>query len=173
MLRSANDRLDRLALVDDLTELPNRRQVQATLDAAVSSSARHDQALSVLMIDIDRFKEINDSRGHETGDEVLRVVAGTVAGALRTEDFVGRWGGEEFLAVLPATDLAGAARVAERVREAVAGTALVIGAEVLAVTVSVGAAVRIDEDSDALVASADAAMYTAKAAGRDRVHSAW
>ena len=142
MLRSANERLDRLALVDDLTGLPNRRQVQVTLDAAISTAARHGQPLSVLMIDIDSFKEINDSRGHEAGDEVLGAVARAISGALRAEDLVGRWGGEEFLAVLPDTELAGLARVGERVREAVAGTPVAIGDELVAVTVSVGAAAR-------------------------------
>ncbi len=171
-LSSANERLDRLALVDDLTGLPNRRQAQVTLDAAISSAARHDQPLSVLMIDIDCFKEINDSRGHEAGDEVLGAVARAISGALRAEDLVGRWGGEEFLAILPDTNLDGVARVGERVRDAVAGTPVAIGDELVAVTVSVGAAIRVDHDSDALVASADAAMYLAKAAGRNAVRTA-
>ena len=170
-LHQANDRLDRLARIDDLTDLPNRRQAQATLDAAVSSAARHDHPLSVLMIDIDKFKEINDTFGHEAGDDVLRSVAATVAGALRTEDLAGRWGGEEFLAVLPETDLGGASRVAERVREAVAGLPIILGDQTIAVTVSVGAAARVDQESDSLVAAADFAMYLAKQAGRDAVHA--
>ena len=113
------------------------------------------------MIDIDHFKSVNDTLGHDAGDQVLRSVAATLAGALRTEDLVGRWGGEEFLALLPETDLAGATRLAERVRRALAAN-----------PISIGVATHVDHDSDALVAAADIAMYLAKSGGRNAVHAA-
>lgn len=145
-LRDANRDLDQLTRVDALTGLYNRRQIQHSLDEAVANADRYGHPMSVLMIDIDRFKLINDEHGHEAGDEALRLVAATVQSSLRAGDVIGRWGGEEFLAVLASTDCHAATVVAERVREAV--------------TVS------------ALVAAADAAMYAAKAAGRDRVRAA-
>src|SRR5438067_8677670 len=105
-----------LSRTDPLTGLYNRRHVEEHLAAAASAARRHHQPLSVLFIDIDRFKAINDQAGYEAGDEVLRAVADRVRAALRTEDVVGRWGGDEFLAVLAATDLTGAKTVAERIR---------------------------------------------------------
>ena len=139
-LRVANRSLDRLARIDALTELYNRRQIQQSLDEAFANADRHGQPLSVLMIDIDHFKAINDAHGHDTGDEALRLVAATVRSTLRTGDMVGRWGGEEFLAVLPSTDCRGATIVAERVREAVALGAFVVDGVLVPVSVSIGVA---------------------------------
>jgi len=171
-LRVANRTNDRLARIDDLTGLYNRRQIQQSLDETFATVRRHGLPLSVLMIDIDHFKAINDEHGHDAGDEALRLGATTVRSALRAGDMVGRWGGEEFLAVLPSTDRHGATVVAERLREAVAASAFVIDGVLLPITVSIGAAERGEDESDALVAEADAAMYAAKAAGRDAVRAA-
>lgn len=168
-LREANENLDRLAHVDGLTQLDNRRRTQVSLDGLVANAERHAQSLSVLMIDVDRFKEINDGYGHEIGDHVLRFVAAAVRAALRQGDLVGRWGGEEFLVLLPFTDRHGAEVVAERVRAAVALAPGVVADQLVPVTVSIGAATREDELSDALAAKADTAMYAAKATGRDSV----
>jgi len=171
-LSEANDGLDRLARIDPLTGLYNRRQLQDLLDAAIANANRYGQSLAVLMIDVDHFKQINDSRGHEAGDEVLRFVAERVRESLRTGDEVGRWGGEEFLAVLHSTDRSEAEVVAERVRAAVSSAAVVVGDQLVPVSVSIGAAARLDEQADTLVHDADTAMYAAKAAGRDGVRVA-
>ena len=171
-LRAANDDLDRLARIDGLTGLYNRRQIQASLDEALATARRHDQPLSALMIDIDHFKEINDTHGHGVGDEMLRFVANVMLHELRGGDLVGRWGGEEFLAVLPHTDRSGAQRVAERVREAISLTPVVVGDQLIPISVSIGAAALTGDHSDGLVSEADTAMYAAKTAGRDTVRVA-
>jgi diguanylate cyclase (GGDEF)-like protein len=171
-LRRANADLDRLARIDALTGLYNRRQAQASLDEAVANARRYDHPLSILMIDIDHFKQINDSHGHAVGDDVLRFVATLIRETLRAGDLVARWGGEEFLAVLPSTDRSSAEIVAERVRTAVSQTPVITGDPVIAVSVSIGAAVVTDHRPDELITAADAAMYAAKTAGRDTVHIA-
>ena len=169
-LRKANDDLERLALVDDLTGLYNRRQLQISLDSGVANTDRYEQPLSVLMIDLDRCQKINHDYGHEAGDEVLRQVATKVRDSLRTGDLVGRWGGQEFLVLLPWTDDSQAEVVAERVRGAVSFTAEV-GNQLVPVSVSIGVAAHVPGDkSDVLIAQADAAMAAAKASGRDAVH---
>lgn len=171
-LRHANQDLDQLARVDALTGLYNRRQAQVSLDEAVATADRHSQPLAVLMIDIDRFKQVNDTYGHDIGDDALRLVGDTVRRSLRAGDIIGRWGGEEFLAILPMTDRSTATRVAERVREAVAATPFVVLGLLVPLSVSIGAAARSEHPGDALVAAADGAMYAAKASGRDNVNVA-
>ena len=170
-LRRANEDLDRLARIDSLTGLYNRRQAQAALEAALATAHRHGQPLSVLMIDVDHFKQVNDIHGHQVGDEVLCCVARTVSSALRAEDTVGRWGGEEFLALLPSTGSAGAHEVAQRLGAAVASAPALVGGEAIPISVSVGAATLRDGQGESLVADADEAMYAAKQAGRNRVHT--
>lgn len=169
MLRKANEDLDRLARIDSLTGLSNRRQTGEALDAAVANAQRYDQPLSVLMIDVDHFKAVNDEHGHEIGDEVLRLVAGRLQGSLRRGDLIGRWGGEEFLVLAHSAGAVEAEAVAERLRVAVCSTPVIAGGHLLEVTVSVGAATRVGEVSEELVAQADRAMYAAKDAGRDSV----
>lgn len=171
-LRSANTDLDRLARVDALTGLYNRRQAQESLSAAVANADRYGQELSVLMIDVDRFKEINDRFGHDAGDEALRLIAKAVGKTLRAGDLVGRWGGEELLAILPSTGSDQAARVAERVRESIASLAVVVGAQLIPVSASIGVVARADHGAEALVSEADKAMYAAKTSGRNAVRSA-
>ena len=124
----------------------------------------------MLVIDIDHFKSVNDEHGHDAGDAVLREVAGRMQDSVRLEDMVGRWGGEEFLVVLPNTADQGAAELAERLRQVVADTPcrLADGDEVQ-VTISVGCAASLIDDAGRLVRSADAAMYEAKQTGRNRV----
>ena len=125
--------------------------------------------MAVLMIDVDRFKQINDEHGHGVGDSVLAQVAARLGGALRAEDVLGRWGGEEFVVVAERTSLAGASRLGERLREAVADAPVRVGASELRVTVSVGVACTTADDVRALVEQADRAMYEAKRGGRDMV----
>jgi diguanylate cyclase (GGDEF)-like protein len=160
-----------LAMRDMLTELENRRAINEELDRAVARARRHGELLGLLMIDIDHFKRVNDSFGHQAGDVVLRAVARTLRARLRTQDAMGRFGGEEFLAVLPETGLEGALTVAEALRAAVEATPIRWGAQEIAVTISVGVRagpVTGADTSDTLVGAADAAMYRAKQAGRNR-----
>jgi two-component system cell cycle response regulator len=165
-LRSANTRLEAMARTDSLTGLVNRRYATEELDRLVASAARHDGELSVLMVDVDRFKGLNDDLGHETGDRVLHRMAHQLGVGLRITDVLARWGGEEFVALLAETGIDGAIGVARRMRERAAEPTPGIPS----VTVSIGCATwRRGESADELLARADAALYEAKRAGRDRV----
>lgn len=160
-----------LARTDPLTALHNRRHMEEHLRGALSAARRHRHPLAVLFIDIDSFKGINDTWGYEAGDDVLRTVGNRVRLALRTEDLVGRWGGEEFLVVLPATDLSGAVQVAERVRDAIASRPTTVNDRDIAVTVSIGCASGVDQQ-DELVREATRALRQAKRAGKNCVVAA-
>ncbi|MCU1603010.1 MAG: diguanylate cyclase [Frankiales bacterium] len=172
-LRVAYARLDRQASLDVLTELLNRRATQTRLLEEHARARRTGSWLSVLMIDVDHFKRINDTFGHSAGDVALVAVADRLRIALRDEDVIGRWGGEEFLVLLPATDPETALVVAERLRAAVATTpvGLGTGGDAIHVSISVGSASSLDAVPDVLVHAADRALYAAKAAGRDQVHA--
>lgn len=163
-----NGELGRLAAVDPLTGLRNRRAIEEFLHEALSAARRHEHSLSLLVIDVDHFKAFNDRLGHRTGDAVLEHTARVLEGALRTEDAIGRWGGEEFLVVLPGTDEEGAVRTTERLRVALAADqpqeAVQHG---LPVTVTIGVAEWQQEDMNELITRADGALYRGKAAGRD------
>jgi diguanylate cyclase (GGDEF)-like protein len=162
--------LHRLARVDPLTDLSNRRSLDETLDAALTVAQRAQRPLAVLLVDIDHFKQVNDTLGHDAGDAVLVDVAQAMRTALRAGDSLGRWGGEEFLAVLPDTDPAGATIVAERLREEVRRTVTACGRPV---TVTIGVAVHdSDTPKNELITRADAALYVGKASGRDTVRVA-
>jgi diguanylate cyclase (GGDEF)-like protein len=172
-LAGLNDELERLAGVDALTGLSNRRQIESDLVRVVSAARRHDTELSVLLIDLDRFKDINDTHGHQTGDRALVAVARAMERALRREDLVGRWGGEEFIAILPGTDADGAAVVAERIRAGVAELDVLTDESLsIGLTASVGLAAGASGGANDLVQRADGALYAAKAAGRNRVEVA-
>ncbi len=169
-LLQRNAELQWLSTTDALTGMPNRRQLEQRLNGAVSLATRHHCELSVLVLDVDHFKQVNDSLGHRGGDLVLRAVADRICDALRLEDLAGRWGGEEFLAVLPNTDLDGAVAVGERIRAAVCTEPVVLDEhEPLIVTVCFGVATGPGDGVAGLVHRADQAMYEAKAAGRNRV----
>ena len=163
-------RVEQLATIDGLTGLNNRRHFEELAGRQVAIAARQGRPLSVAMLDIDFFKKVNDAHGHAVGDEVIRAVAARISGALRTIDIVCRYGGEEFAIVLPETGKQ-VGPVAERIRLAVAATAVSTAAGPLQITVSVGTAVRHGPESslDSLLDRADQALYEAKQAGRDRI----
>jgi diguanylate cyclase (GGDEF)-like protein/PAS domain S-box-containing protein len=164
----AERELERVAYEDSLTGLANRRYFLAEAERAAARADRHGQALSLLLFDLDHFKRINDQHGHQAGDEVLREVAQRTRKSLRAEDMPARWGGEEFVVLLPMTALPEASRVAERLRVAIGGTPSVTSAGPLPVTCSCGIAQRRRaEPILEFIARADAALYQAKDAGRN------
>jgi diguanylate cyclase len=167
-LERANEELSALAHQDGLTGLRNRRAADERLAHELARHRRLRRPLAVLLADIDHFKSINDRQGHAVGDAVLRAVAQRLAASLRETDLAARFGGEEFLVLLPETDRAGLARVAEKLRAAVESLNL---EQVGTVTTSLGGAVAEDGAGDAalLLERADQALYGAKAAGRNRV----
>jgi diguanylate cyclase (GGDEF)-like protein len=158
------------AATDGLTGLPNRRAVQDTLKRMAAQSARTVSPLAALLLDLDHFKNINDTLGHDSGDEALAAVGVALRNAVRDSDFVGRYGGEEFLLLLPSTDKDAALEVAESVRQAIARIHM---PNVDRVTASIGVAVLPDDAGDAptLLRSADRALYSAKKNGRNRIEA--
>jgi diguanylate cyclase (GGDEF)-like protein len=163
----------RLATIDPLTGIANRQAVLDLVDQELARATRFRHPLSVIMVDLDHFKRLNDSHGHGAGDRVLRHVGSLLAASVRAIDTAGRYGGEEFLIVLPETDADAAASVAEKLRRIVAGSPLRLDSgEVVTVTLSAGVAGGQGEvlRPDLLVRDADAALYSAKALGRDQVY---
>jgi len=168
-------RLSRLTRVDSLTGTLNRRGLDDVFPELCATASAPDaaQPVSIAVVDIDHFKHINDQYGHAVGDEVLRCVTARLAGALRASDAVVRYGGEEFLLILPALRLADALRVADRARRTISDPPTVVAGVAIPVSVSIGVAERHDlEPRDALIARADSAMYAAKRAGRNRTEMA-
>jgi diguanylate cyclase (GGDEF)-like protein len=155
---------------DALTALPNRRAFEEDLAREAARAARTAAPLSLVALDVDRFKAVNDERGHAAGDAVLRAVAARAAAAIRAGDLLARVGGEEFAILLPGADLARAAEAAERIRAALAALPVEAAGHAVAITASFGcAALAPGEPPDALLARADARLYEAKRAGRNRV----
>jgi diguanylate cyclase (GGDEF)-like protein len=168
----AHDRLERLAAVDPLTDAYNRRFGMARLQEEYSRAVRAESPLGVLMLDLDHFKNVNDVYGHLVGDRVLRAVARACRRVIREGDVLVRYGGEEFLILLPGAGAEDVAMIGERVRRAVDETAVLEGDQQIAVTVSLGGTTYRDSGTsspDQMVARADAALYEAKAGGRDRL----
>jgi len=168
-LLSREHDLEAMAYHDELTGVANRRYAVRQLHALLSRARRHDQELSVVLLDADRFKALNDRHGHGAGDDVLRGLAARLRSRVREEDIVARFGGEEFLIVLPDTGADGAAIAAEDVRAAVAAQPFPVGRFALPLTVSVGWATWRGESLERLVARADRGLYAAKESGRDCV----
>jgi diguanylate cyclase (GGDEF)-like protein len=170
-LALSNEELEMKARIDVLTHLWNRGAI-LDLVAAERSRAAAGSSTAILMLDIDHFKTINDTFGHPTGDEVLRVVAARLRAAVRPMDAVGRYGGEEFLVVLPDAGIDGAVHASERICQAVARLPIQFQEQKISVTCSIGCAASTDEASDdanALLQRADRALYRAKLSGRNRV----
>ena len=163
------DALHRQATHDGLTGLLNRNSILNRVREEVARNHREGRPVAVLMVDIDRFKAVNDTHGHLAGDEVLREAAARMSAVARCYDGVGRYGGEEFLIVLPGCDTPSAVIQAERLREAIAATPFAIPQRDLIVTCSVGVASSARLAGELLVRHADEALYQAKSNGRNRV----
>lgn len=168
-----HDIVQRQAMTDDLTGLVNRRRFIEALDAEIERARSFGSPLAVVIADLDNFKRVNDDFGHHAGDIVLRLFADLVRSHVRDVDVSGRIGGEEFAVLLPETDRAGAASVAERMRESLSGSGIGISDESsIRVTSSFGVAeLAAGQSGDDLLRAADAALYRAKAEGKNRVVS--
>ena len=185
-IRSNQEQLTLLATTDALTGIANRRHLLGELERELRRAGRSGLPLSVLMVDLDRFKSVNDRYGHQVGDAVLVAVASRCLGQLRATDLCGRIGGEEFVVLLPETDAEGAAIIARRLCTNLADTPIDTAAGPLTVAVSIGVATHHPRDrqahtaaagdvtgpAHALLQRADEALYRAKAAGRNRVQCA-
>lgn len=158
---------------DALTGVANRRQILAHLEKCLTQIQRHDDRIALLMLDIDHFKKINDSHGHQIGDQALISVAQALRTCMRANDMVGRYGGEEFLIILPGADHTTAEEIAQRCRDSVSSVRLALGKATLPITASIGAVSRTADTIDSIdsfIRLADDAMYAAKKAGRNRVN---
>jgi len=166
--------VERQALIDGLTGLANRRQCEETLADELARVERFGGSLAVVVADLDWFKDVNDRHGHPAGDSVLSEFAVLLQETVRDVDLAGRWGGEEFVLILPGTDLTGGAQVAERVRVALAGrVVLAVDGTPITISASFGvAAIPPAKTASELFAAADAALYQAKRAGKNRVETA-
>lgn len=172
-LKAANERIEELAELDELTGVSNRRSIMRALEEEIDRAGRTNAPCSVALIDLDWFKRINDAYGHPTGDEVLRTFAITMFANIRSIDRFGRYGGEEFLLVLPDIDTDRATRALDRLRMIVADLDWSAFSPGMKVTMSAGVAtLRPAENSDTFLARADSALYAAKARGRNRITSA-
>ncbi len=173
MRRHRDDRVQALAMAskDALTSVYNRRGFLEHARPLYDAAVQQQTPLALLMVDIDHFKALNDQHGHEAGDQALIAVARRLASVAREDDVVARWGGEEFLVLLPRTDAAAAGRLAERLRQALADAPIEIGdGKTVQLTASIGISCAASSESlDALVRQADAALYAAKDSGRNRI----
>jgi diguanylate cyclase (GGDEF)-like protein len=167
-LKQANETITHLAATDELTELNNRRFFNGCLAAAISAARRHAYHLSMIMIDLDHFKAVNDTYGHSAGDLVLKTFADLLREMLRAEDVAARWGGEEFIILLPLTASDAAAALAERIRAAFEQQS--DSASTILLSASFGVVqLQESDDVDSFIRRADAALYRAKREGRNRV----
>ncbi len=173
-LDRAEEEMRRLASIDSLTQAYTRGHFLELAEKEVLRARRYGHPLALLLLDIDHFKSVNDSNGHSAGDRVLRAAVDLFQRQIRRSDLLGRYGGEEFLILLPETDVAGAGVVAERIRAALRKAPVNVGTLAVEMTVSIGlTGLRPEmQDVDALLAHTDAALYRAKDAGRDRVERA-
>jgi diguanylate cyclase (GGDEF)-like protein/PAS domain S-box-containing protein len=162
--------MEEMAFLDALTRVGNRRFAEFTIAERLSEWKRHKWSFALLFIDIDNFKQINDEYGHAVGDLVLTMVARTIQGVARTHDFIGRWGGEEFVMIVTGADEPGLLSAAERVRSLVENSGLRTAKGEIAVTVSIGATIPKPGDSiESIIDRADERMFRSKAAGKNCV----
>jgi two-component system cell cycle response regulator len=159
-----------MTITDGLTDVGNKKRLDQLIQKEIPRAVRHSRDLSLLMVDIDHFKEVNDTYGHLAGESVLRDLAGILQKRLRPDDELGRYGGEEFAAMLPETSLGGAVKIAEDLRMLVEQHPFIVEGEQIRVTVSIGAAsLKPGMDAKAFFRAADEMLYKAKNAGRNRV----
>jgi diguanylate cyclase (GGDEF)-like protein len=173
-LVTAREQLRIQATHDSLTGLFNRRAILEALEREVARSNREKRPMAVIMVDLDHFKDINDTYGHQAGDGALQEIARRMLASFRAYDFVGRYGGEEFLVVVPTSEPHTAIELAERLRQSIAAQPVDVGGVKISVTLSLGVAATNADNSDPvqLLHQADEALYAAKKAGRNRVESA-
>ena len=181
-LQESQDRFRELAITDGLTGLFNRRHFFTTAEMEITRALRYGLPLSIIMMDLDNFKEVNDTYGHETGDNVLIMTAKILRQKLRSVDIVARYGGEEFVIMLPESDKEAALAVAEKIRHKMAQSPIMACNQEVAVTASLGVSHLTSRDEigadvqlllKGLIATADKALYQAKEAGRNRVGCFW
>jgi len=161
--------LERLAFRDYLTELPNRCAIDFAIGKQLGAFHRYGVSFSVVLVDLDDFKWVNDRHGHPAGDRVLRSVAESLRHSIREADFPGRWGGEEFMVIAPFTDEMGLPALAERIRTQIAATQIRLGRSVVRITASIGAtACRPNDDARSLIERVDSLLYKSKSGGKNR-----
>jgi diguanylate cyclase (GGDEF)-like protein len=161
--------LEQLAFRDPLTGLPNRRYLELKLEQGLEEHRRFGRPYGLLLFDIDRFKQVNDGHGHDVGDALLKVVSTTLVQGLRTVDIVGRWGGEEFLVLMPDLEAIGFGELAERCRVLIAQSSVATSTARVSVTASIGATVLEHSDSpDVAIRRTDELMYKSKHSGGNR-----
>jgi diguanylate cyclase (GGDEF)-like protein/PAS domain S-box-containing protein len=164
------EELQRKVFLDPLTDLANRRYVEMNLHLKASEMDRYGWSYGIIMMDIDRFKDVNDTYGHAIGDEALKMIARTLLFSSRSTDMVGRWGGEEFIAVISNTNEQRLREIAERYRSLVERSTLPMGDKGLKITISAGATIaRADESSESVIKRADTLLYRSKEDGRNRL----
>jgi diguanylate cyclase (GGDEF)-like protein len=170
MMSNLSKNYQEMANTDELTRLANRRYMREILNREMSRAIRFNRTFSVISFDLDHFKEINDNYGHDAGDDVLLAITSILAGILRTQDICARWGGEEFLIMLPETKLEGAQQVAERLRVAMEQYPIKYKDQEFKMTLSAGCSeYRIKENLDVCLKRSDDNLYQAKKKGRNRV----
>jgi diguanylate cyclase (GGDEF)-like protein/PAS domain S-box-containing protein len=163
-------KLQETVSLDPLTGIGNRRRMETRLQYALAEFQQHRLRFGILFIDIDYFKRVNDTHGHDVGDQVLRMVANTLRKNIRGDDTVARWGGEEFIVLLSNIELEGLEAVAEKLRVLIKASSITVNGKPLHVTISIGGAlIRQEDDIPSLLRRADQNMYQSKLAGRDRV----
>lgn len=167
-LKYANSRLDELATYDMLTGAYNRRKFQEFVQISIEKKVKSESAFSIIMFDIDFFKRINDSYGHDTGDRILQEITAVVKKELRETDKIFRWGGEEFIILLPETSLKNTYNVAEKVRKSIEQNDFKIGTDFITVSLGIGEYI-IKESIEQFVSRVDNALLKAKSSGRNRV----
>lgn len=173
-LKRANERLEKLTIMDEMTGVYNYRFIKTQMEKEIQRSVRYDKDLSICLIDVDNFKSINDKNGHPVGDHVLKTIANQLKEMTRASDFVGRYGGDEFIVIFPDTKLADAVRLAERVRSSIKSLPITAHGKTVSTSLSIGVADLIQKDRDCLdklVEAADRCLYKAKQGGRNKVVS--